>query len=186
MIGLASALYIGASFGAGPRDSLMLAIVRRGPRIAVASWAIMLGALSLGFALGGPVGIGTVLFALGLGPAIEVAYYVLVRSGVTQPVPEHPATRADARDHRYVSVAGTSAPPASSAAVSDSSLRSRSSRASQSFIANAPTVTLSRVPHSGQRRCATRRPSASSQMRSSCKSLESHSRHRISGSMVLS
>jgi uncharacterized protein len=89
VIGLASALYIGGSFGAGPRDSLMLAIARRGPRIAVASWAIMLGALSLGFALGGPVGIGTVLFALGLGPAIEIAYYVLVRSGVTQPVTEH-------------------------------------------------------------------------------------------------
>ena len=89
VIGLASALYIGASFGAGPRDSLMLAVARRGPRIAVASWAIMLGALSLGFALGGPVGVGTVLFALGLGPAIEIAYYVLVRCGATQPVAEH-------------------------------------------------------------------------------------------------
>ena len=59
VIGLASALYIGANFGAGPRDSLMLAVAHRGPRIAVASWAIKLGALSLGFALGGPVGIGT-------------------------------------------------------------------------------------------------------------------------------
>jgi len=49
--------------------------------------------------------------------------------------------------------------------------------------AGDPTVTLSRVPHSGQRRWATRRPSASIQMRSSCKSLESHSRHRINGSM---
>ena len=87
VIGLASALYIGANFGAGPRDSLMLAIVHRGPRISVASWAIMIGALSLGFALGGPVGIGTVLFALGLGPCIEGAYYLLVRAGVTRPQP---------------------------------------------------------------------------------------------------
>jgi uncharacterized membrane protein YczE len=89
VIGLASALYIGANFGAGPRDSLMLAIVHRGPRIAVASWAIQIAALSVGFALGGPVGIGTALFALGLGPCIEAAYVVLVRSGVTRPVPAH-------------------------------------------------------------------------------------------------
>jgi uncharacterized membrane protein YczE len=86
VIGVASALYIGASFGAGPRDSLMLAIVHRGPRISVASWAIQIGALSLGFVLGGPVGIGTVLFALGLGPAIEGAYVVLERIGLTRPV----------------------------------------------------------------------------------------------------
>jgi uncharacterized protein len=89
VIGLASALYIGANFGAGPRDSLMLAIVHRGLRIAVASWAIQIGALSLGFAFGGPVGIGTVLFALGLGPCIEGAYIVLVRAGVTRPQPSH-------------------------------------------------------------------------------------------------
>ena len=183
VIGLASALYIGASFGAGPRDSLMLALVRRGPRISVASWAIQIGALTIGWAFGGSVGIGTVLFALGLGPCIEGAYWVLCVSASRDRRRKHRAAAA-ARDRGYVRAAGTSAPPASSAAVSDNSLRRRSSRASQNFIANAPTVTLSRVPHSGHRRCATRRPSASSQMRSSCKSLESHSRHRISGSMV--
>jgi uncharacterized membrane protein YczE len=86
VIGLASALYIGASFGAGPRDSLMLAIVRRGPRIAVASWAIQIGALAVGYAFGGSVGIGTVLFAIGLGPCMEGAYWLLVRLGVTRPV----------------------------------------------------------------------------------------------------
>ena len=90
VIGLASALYIGASFGAGPRDSLMLAIVRRGPRISVASWAIQIGALAIGFAFGGSVGIGTVLFALGLGPCIEGAYWLLVRGGVTRPLPASP------------------------------------------------------------------------------------------------
>jgi uncharacterized membrane protein YczE len=91
VIGLASALYIGASFGAGPRDSLMLAVVRRGPRIWVASWAIQIAALTLGWAFGGSVGIGTVLFALGLGPCIEGAYWVLMRLGVTRPVPTAPA-----------------------------------------------------------------------------------------------
>jgi uncharacterized membrane protein YczE len=84
IIGLASALYIGAAFGAGPRDSLMLAIVRRGPRISVASWAIQIGALTVGFAFGGSVGLGTVLFAVGLGPAMEGAYWVLMRLGITR------------------------------------------------------------------------------------------------------
>ena len=76
----------------------------------------------------------------------------------------------------------TSTPSANWKASSASALRSRASRVSQSFITNTPTTTLSRVPHSGQRLSATRRPSASSQTRSSCKSLESQSRHLISGS----
>jgi uncharacterized protein len=91
IIGLASALYIGASFGAGPRDSLMLAIVRRGPRIAVASWAIQIGALAIGFAFGGSVGLGTVIFAVGLGPAMEASYWVLMRLGITNPAPAAPS-----------------------------------------------------------------------------------------------
>jgi uncharacterized membrane protein YczE len=97
VIGIATALYIGASFGAGPRDSLMLAIVRRGPRIAVANVALQGTALACGFALGGTVGLGTVLFAFGLGPSIEAAYWLLVRTGITRPVAApgiHPAAQA--------------------------------------------------------------------------------------------
>ena len=133
MIGLASALYIGASFGAGPRDSLMLAIVRRGPRISVASWAIQIGALTIGFAFGGSVGIGTVLFALGLGPCIEGAYWVLMRLGVTRPAAQRRVAGASPGDRGYVRPAGTSAPPASSAAVSDSSL-------AQALLARQPEL----------------------------------------------
>jgi uncharacterized protein len=96
VIGLASALYIGASFGAGPRDSLMLAIVRRGPRISVASWAIQIAALAIGYAFGGSVGVGTVLFALGLGPCMEGAYWVLMRLGVTRPATQPSTTVANA------------------------------------------------------------------------------------------
>lgn len=95
VIGLASALYIGASFGAGPRDSLMLAIVRRGPRISVASWATQIGALSIGYAFGGSVGVGTVLFALGLGPCMEGAYWVLMRLGITHPAAQPSTTVAN-------------------------------------------------------------------------------------------
>jgi len=95
VIGLASALYIGASFGAGPRDSLMLAIVRRGPRISVASWAIQIAALAIGYAFGGSAGIGTVLFALGLGPCMEGAYWVLMRLGITHPATQPSTTAAN-------------------------------------------------------------------------------------------
>jgi uncharacterized membrane protein YczE len=71
----------------------MLAIVRRGPRISVASWTIQIGALALGFAFGGSVGLGTVLFAVGLGPAMEGSYWVLMRLGITT---REPSTSAPA------------------------------------------------------------------------------------------
>jgi uncharacterized membrane protein YczE len=86
VIGLASAIYIGASFGAGPRDSLMLAVTRRGPRLALARTSIEATALALGYALGGSVGIGTVLFAAGIGPCMEVGFWVLARCGLTRPL----------------------------------------------------------------------------------------------------
>jgi uncharacterized protein len=97
VIGFASALYIGASFGAGPRDSLMLAVARRGPRIAVARTAIEVSALALGFALGGSVGVGTLLFALGIGPCMEAAYWVLMRLRVTRPALEPGSAPAPAK-----------------------------------------------------------------------------------------
>jgi uncharacterized membrane protein YczE len=87
VIGLASALYIGAAYGAGPRDSLMLAIARRGVRISVAMWAIQGGALAIGYVFGGSVGIGTLLFAFGLGPCMEAAFALLVRCRATAPGP---------------------------------------------------------------------------------------------------
>jgi uncharacterized membrane protein YczE len=86
VIGLASAVYIGAKFGAGPRDSLMLAVAHRGVRISVARTSIEVSVLAIGFVLGGSVGIGTLIFAGGIGPCIEAWYWVLVRCGATQPI----------------------------------------------------------------------------------------------------
>src|SRR5262249_13774163 len=61
VVGLGSALYIGAWFGAGPRDSLMVVLGRRtGIRLGVVRTAIELCALAAGWALGGTVGVGTV------------------------------------------------------------------------------------------------------------------------------
>jgi uncharacterized membrane protein YczE len=88
IVGLGSGLYIGAAFGAGPRDSLMLVAARRtGVRIGVVRAVLEVTVAVLGLALGGTVGIGTVAFALGVGPAVELAFWALVRLGVADPPP---------------------------------------------------------------------------------------------------
>lgn len=74
-IGIGSALYIGAELGTGPRDSLMVMLSRRAKlRIGVARAVIEGSALIAGIVLGGRAGAGTALFALGIGPAVDVAF----------------------------------------------------------------------------------------------------------------
>ena len=86
-----SALYLGAHLGPGPRDGLMVAIhLRTGWRVGTARATLEAVVLVLGVLLGGPVGIGTVLFALGIGPAVQVAFRVLRQTPVRRPV-EAPA-----------------------------------------------------------------------------------------------
>jgi uncharacterized protein len=81
LIGLGSALYIGASLGAGPRDSLMLVLSRRtGVRIGIVRALLESSVTLLGFALGGAVGVGTLAFAFGIGPAVELSFWLLQRS----------------------------------------------------------------------------------------------------------
>ena len=74
-IAFGTALYIGANLGAGPRDSLMLAVAKR-VRISpgAARAGIELSVLIVGFALGGRAGIGTLFFALLIGPAINLSF----------------------------------------------------------------------------------------------------------------
>lgn len=89
-IGVGSALYIGAGLGAGPRDSLMVMLSRRaGFRIGVARAIIEGAALVAGFALGGTAGVGTALFALGIGPSVDVAFR-LFGMEVRPQVPQDP------------------------------------------------------------------------------------------------
>jgi uncharacterized membrane protein YczE len=86
VVGLGSGLYIGAALGAGPRDSLMLVGARRtGTRIGAVRAALEVSVAAAGFALGGTVGVGTVAFAFGIGPAVELAFAGLVRLGVAAP-----------------------------------------------------------------------------------------------------
>lgn len=86
VVAVGSGLYIGAALGAGPRDSLMIVGARRtGTRIGGVRAALEIAAAALGFALGGTVGVGTVAFAFGIGPAVELAFWLLLRLGVAKP-----------------------------------------------------------------------------------------------------
>jgi uncharacterized membrane protein YczE len=70
--GVATGLYIGARFGPGPRDGLMTGLAARGHSIRVVRTGIELTVLALGALLGGTVGIGTVAYALLIGPLAHV------------------------------------------------------------------------------------------------------------------
>lgn len=84
--GLAGAMYIGSQFGPGPRDGLMTGLVRRtGGSIRVVRTSIELAVLAVGWALGGVVGVGTVLYALLIGPVVQAFLPLLT---VRLPAPE--------------------------------------------------------------------------------------------------
>ncbi|MFN8435755.1 MAG: hypothetical protein U0V18_17150 [Anaerolineales bacterium] len=77
IMGLASAIYIGVDAGAGPRDSLMLAIRRKtGVSIRVSRAIIEVTVVVLGWLLGGPAGIGTVVHAVLIGPSVQWGFKV--------------------------------------------------------------------------------------------------------------
>jgi uncharacterized membrane protein YczE len=85
LIGPATAFYIGADLGAGPRDTLMLVGARRTRfRVGVVRGALELTALVIGIVLGGTFGVGTVLFAFGVGPIVEASFVLLGRSPLAQ------------------------------------------------------------------------------------------------------
>lgn len=69
---IGSGLYIGAGLGAGPRDGLMLGLAQRGMSIRVARTIVELTVLAVGLALGGSVGLGTVVFTFGIGPLVQI------------------------------------------------------------------------------------------------------------------
>jgi uncharacterized membrane protein YczE len=82
--GAGSAFYIGASLGAGPRDSLMLVgALRTGARIGIVRAVLEGTVLVAGFLLGGTVGVGTVAFALLIGPSVEGSFWLVSRTRLT-------------------------------------------------------------------------------------------------------
>lgn len=86
LMGVGSAFYIGANYGAGPRDSLMLVLARRsGRRIGLVRAGLEASALAVGYVLGGTVGVGTLAFALLIGPSVEASFWLLGRSPLATP-----------------------------------------------------------------------------------------------------
>lgn len=71
IVAIGSGFYIGAGLGPGPRDGLMTGLARRGISLAWARAWIEITALVTGWLLGGTVGVGTVLFAFGMGPLVQ-------------------------------------------------------------------------------------------------------------------
>jgi uncharacterized membrane protein YczE len=71
--GLATALYIGSQFGPGPRDGLMTGLVRRtGWSFRVVRTSLELTVVAVGWLLGGVVGLGTIVYALAIGPLVQL------------------------------------------------------------------------------------------------------------------
>ena len=81
-IGIASGIYLAADLGAGPRDGLMTGLHHRfGWPIFAVRTAMEVGVLIAGWLLGGTVGLGTLVFAFGIGPIVQWALGIFDRSG---------------------------------------------------------------------------------------------------------
>jgi uncharacterized membrane protein YczE len=72
LVAIGSGAYIGSGLGPGPRDGLMTGLARKGMSIRAARTGIELTVLVAGVALGGSIGIGTAMFAFGIGPLVQV------------------------------------------------------------------------------------------------------------------
>jgi len=87
--GLATALYIGASLGPGPRDGLMTGVVRRtGRSVRLVRTVIEVTVLVIGFLLGGTVGVGTLLYAFAIGPVAHALLPLLTIRPSAEPDPD--------------------------------------------------------------------------------------------------
>lgn len=78
LVGLGSGLYLGTRLGAGPRDGLMLGLHRRtGASVRLVRTALEVSVVAAGALLGGTAGVGTLAFALLIGPAVQAALRLL-------------------------------------------------------------------------------------------------------------
>ena len=78
LVGLGSGIYLIANLGPGPRDGLMTGIQRKTNfPIAIVRAFLEITVVSIGWYLGGTVGIGTLLFAFGIGPAVALGLYLV-------------------------------------------------------------------------------------------------------------
>ena len=77
-VGIGGAIYLVSNLGAGPRDGLMIGLQKiSNLPIALVRAALEISAVSVGWYLGGTVGIGTLLFAFGIGPCVALGLYLV-------------------------------------------------------------------------------------------------------------
>jgi uncharacterized membrane protein YczE len=86
--GVATGAYIGAGLGPGPRDGLMTGLARRGHSIRVVRTSLEVSVVVVGWLLGGTVGVGTVAYAVCIGPLAHVFVPFFTRDRVPAPVLE--------------------------------------------------------------------------------------------------
>ncbi len=79
-VGLGGGIYLVANLGAGPRDGLMVGLQQKtGLTIAAVRAFLEITVMSIGWYLGGTVGVGTLLFAFGIGPAVALGLFLVGR-----------------------------------------------------------------------------------------------------------
>ena len=112
--GVASALYIGARLGPGARDGLMTGLARRtGWPVRGARTGIEVVVLGAGWLLGGSVGVGTVLYALAIGPLVQLLlprFTVPELKSAALKSPGEVLPAADDQPEAEAAVAGASTP----------------------------------------------------------------------------
>jgi len=80
IVGLGSGFYLTANLGPGPRDGLMTGLQNLSNQpIALIRTIIEVSAVCVGFYLGGVVGIGTLLFAFGIGPTLSISIFIVMK-----------------------------------------------------------------------------------------------------------
>ena len=78
IMGFATAIYVGVDAGAGPRDTLMLAMSRLGKTsLRVSRTCLEITVVVVGWLLGGPAWLGTLIAALAIGPAVQLGFKIL-------------------------------------------------------------------------------------------------------------
>ena len=78
MVGIGGGIYLVSNLGAGPRDGLMIGIQKlTNFPIAVVRGTLEISVVSIGWYLGGTVGVGTLLFAFGIGPCVALGLYLV-------------------------------------------------------------------------------------------------------------
>ena len=80
-VGLGGGIYLVANLGAGPRDGLMIGLQKKtNLPIASVRATLEITVMSIGWYLGGTVGVGTLLFAFGIGPAVAFGLFIVAKT----------------------------------------------------------------------------------------------------------